>query len=99
MAAGPVTRQQGRLPGQTRCGAADHRARQPRSRQHPRPSGSLNFFDGYNDKAGIIIESDDGKYFALDSDKKSFPILPWDPSSTVGIPLHRHHVSELGGPV
>ena len=50
-------------------------------------SGSLNFVDGYNDKAGIIIESDDDKYFALDSDKKLFPILPWDPSSTVGIPV------------
>jgi hypothetical protein len=47
----------------------------------------LNFVDGYNDKAGIIIESDDDKYFALDSDNKLFPILPWDPNSTVGIPV------------
>jgi hypothetical protein len=52
----------------------------------PGHSGSFNFVDGYNDKAGIIIESDDDKYFALDSDNKLFPILPWDPNSTVGIP-------------
>jgi hypothetical protein len=42
---------------------------------------SLNFVDGYNDKAGITIEKDD-KYFALDFNKRDlFPILPWDPSS------------------
>jgi hypothetical protein len=52
----------------------------------PGHSGSFNFVDGYNDEAGIIIESDDDKYFALDSDNKLFPILPWDPNSTVGIP-------------
>jgi hypothetical protein len=41
MAAGPATRQQGRLSGQTRRRAADQRARQPRLRQHPRPFRQL----------------------------------------------------------
>lgn len=43
---------------------------------------SLNFIDGYNDKAGIVVESGDGKYLALDSDKRPFPIVPWDAGST-----------------
>jgi hypothetical protein len=42
----------------------------------------LNFVDGYNDKAGLTVESDDGKkHFALDSDKNMHPILPWDAGS------------------
>jgi hypothetical protein len=44
---------------------------------------SLNFVDGYNDKAGIIVERDDGSHIALDTDKNPFPILPWDPASTM----------------
>jgi hypothetical protein len=43
---------------------------------------SLNFVDGYNDKAGLIVEDGDSKYLALDSDKKPFPIVPWDAGST-----------------
>jgi hypothetical protein len=42
---------------------------------------SLNFLDGYNDKAGIIVEDNDDRYIALDSDKRPCRILPWDPGS------------------
>jgi hypothetical protein len=85
-------RQPGRPPAGSLTGANPPRRRRPPHASLVRVSttghsGSLNFVDGYNDKAGIIIESDDDKYFALDSDKKLFPILPWDPSSTVGIPV------------
>jgi hypothetical protein len=44
---------------------------------------SLNFVDGYNDKAGIIVADNGGGYIALDSDKKSFRILPWDQGATM----------------
>lgn len=38
---------------------------------------SLNFVDGYNEKAGVTVEKD-GKHFALDFNKNIFPIIPWD---------------------
>jgi hypothetical protein len=43
----------------------------------------LNFVDGYNDKAGLIVETDDNRFIALDSDKKSFPIVEWDQGATM----------------
>jgi hypothetical protein len=37
----------------------------------------LNFVDGWNDKAGLTVEKG-GAYFAMDYNKKLFPIIPWD---------------------
>jgi len=41
----------------------------------------LNFVDGWNEKAGVTVERDTGKFVALDADKNAFPIVPWDTAS------------------
>lgn len=41
----------------------------------------LNFVDGWNEKAGVTVERDEGKFVALDADKRPFPIVPWDAMS------------------